>query len=108
MISTNLMFQTKEKCAEKQQTPTKRGFTRTTCNDGPVVECLLNMILTKTNRHFRGLCEGLERTGQGFIVKQCLSKQGKESRFILNVQSRFIVKQYLSEQGKVSKFILDI
>ena len=85
MISTTLVFQRKEKSAEKQKTPVKREFTRETCNDGPVVECLLNLILTKSNKHFRGLCEGLERASQGYIVKQCLSKQGKESKFILNI-----------------------
>ena len=71
------MFQIKEKSAGKQKTPAKSEFTPT--NDGPVVESLLKMILTKTNRNFKGLCEGLERVGQGFVVKQCLSKQGKES-----------------------------
>ena len=72
----------KEKSAEKQKTLAKSEFTLTTFNDGPVVECLLNLILTKTNRHFRGLCEGLERASQGFIVKQCLSNQGKENKIL--------------------------
>ena len=71
------MFQIKEESAGKQKTPSRRVFTQT--NDGPMVESLLKMILTKTNRNFRGFCEGLDRAGQGFIVKQCLSKQGKES-----------------------------
>ena len=71
-----LMFQMKEKSAGKQKIPSKPEFTQT--NDGPVVESLLKMILTKTNGNYRGFCEGLDRAGQGFIVKQCLSKQGKK------------------------------
>ena len=69
------MFQTKGTSSEAQEPPAKRQRMRT--DDGSVVASLLSLILTKTNRHFRGLCEGLERASQGYIVKQCLSKQGK-------------------------------
>ena len=77
-----LMFQIKENSAGKKQMPAKREFALT--DDSPVVEILLNLLLTKTNKHFRGLCEGLERAGQGFIVKQCLSQQGKGNKIIPN------------------------
>ena len=46
-------------------------------NDGPVVEKLLKLILTKTNRHFKGLCECLIETEQAYIVEHCLSQEGK-------------------------------
>ena len=45
-------------------------------DDGILVKILLKKILTKTNRDFRGLCEGLESEGQGFLVKNCLSQEG--------------------------------
>ena len=69
------MFQIKEKLSKGKQQEAREKNVR--INDGPVVESLLELILTKTNRHFKGLCEGLDVTGQGFIVKQCLSQQGK-------------------------------
>ena len=52
--------------------------------DGPVVESLLDLFLTKTDTHFYGLCECLDKTGQGFIVKQCLSQKGKRIQLNLN------------------------
>ena len=45
-------------------------------NDGPVVERLLKLILTKTNRHFKGLCECLIEAEQEYIVEHCLSHKG--------------------------------
>ena len=103
-----LVFQIKEKSAEKQKTPSKREFRRPTCNDGPVVECLLDLILTKTNRHFGGLCEGLERTNQGFIVKQFLSKQGKKRKFILMFYVHKISKDYSELCSTIFNFILAV
>ena len=46
-------------------------------NDGPVVKKLLKLIVNKTNRHFKGLCECLIETEQEYIVKHCLSQEGK-------------------------------
>ena len=46
-------------------------------NDGPVVEKLLKLMLIKTNKHFKGLCQSLAETGQEFLVKSCLSQKGE-------------------------------
>ena len=53
-------------------------------SDGPVVQKLLKLMLTKTNRHFKGLCEGLENEEQEYIVNQCLSKEGKDLELIFS------------------------
>ena len=45
-------------------------------DDGVLVKILLKKILSKTNRDFKGLCEGLESVGQGFLVRNCLSPEG--------------------------------
>ena len=58
-----------------------------------MVERLLKLLLTKTNRHFKGLCECLIETEQEYIVEHCLSKEGKA---IINTREVFFKKNIVA------------
>ena len=45
--------------------------------DGPLVNKLLELIVTKTDKDFQFFCEALRRSGQGHIVDLLLSEKGQ-------------------------------